>query len=102
MRNRASAQQARERKKHFMAHIEVRAKELDASVLHLESRVSLLERENWSLRALLATATTGGAAPAAVGLPRGARCDAAVARVEPVPVAASLAMDDSALLVAAC
>ncbi len=64
LRNRASAQQARERKKHFMNGIEGRAKELDDCVLSLESRVSVLERENATLRALIKTATPSCAAPA--------------------------------------
>jgi hypothetical protein len=56
MRNRASAQQARERKKLWMNNIESRHAHLETAVTSLESRHALLERENWTLRALLKTA----------------------------------------------
>ena len=57
MRNRASAQQARERKKNWTSSIEERARELQLCVEHLQGRANMLERENWALRALLKTAT---------------------------------------------
>jgi transcription factor HY5 len=73
LRNRASAQQARERKKHYMTSIEVRARDMEAAVSSLESRHALLERENWTLRALLKTATSAPASmrppPAATATP---------------------------------
>ena len=62
MRNRASAQQARERKRDWMAGIEERAQALDSKVLTLTNQVNQLERTNWTLRALIKTATASGPA----------------------------------------
>ena len=62
MRNRASAQQARERKRDWMAGIEERASSLETKVLELTSQVNALERTNWTLRSLLKTATASAAA----------------------------------------
>ena len=60
MRNRASAQQARERKRDWMAGIEERASTLESRVAELTSTVNALERTNWTLRALIKTATASG------------------------------------------
>ena len=62
MRNRASAQQARERKRDWMAGIEERASALDSRVAELTSQVNALERTNTTLRSLIRTATASAAA----------------------------------------
>ena len=63
MRNRASAQQARERKRDWMAGIEERASTLDNAVAELTSKVNALERTNWALRALIKTASASAVPP---------------------------------------
>jgi transcription factor HY5 len=50
LRNRVSAQQARERKKAYMSTLESRSKETEQRVLVLEQQVNKLERENFMLR----------------------------------------------------
>jgi transcription factor HY5 len=50
LRNRVSAQQARERKKAYLSDLEVRSKELEQRNAELEERVSTLQRENQMLR----------------------------------------------------
>lgn len=50
LRNRVSAQQARERKKAYLSDLEVRSKELEHRTAELEERVSTLQRENQMLR----------------------------------------------------
>lgn len=50
LRNRVSAQQARERKKAYLSDLEVRSKELEHRNAELEERVSTLQRENQMLR----------------------------------------------------
>ena len=62
MRNRASAQQARERKRDWMAGIEERASTLEDRVAQLSNQVNALERTNWTLRSLIKTATASAAA----------------------------------------
>jgi hypothetical protein len=62
MRNRASAQQARERKRDWMAGIEERASTLESRVADLTSTVNALERTNWTLRSLIKTATSSASA----------------------------------------
>jgi len=55
LRNRVSAQQARERKKAYLSDLEVRSKELEHRNAELEERVSTLQRENQMLRQVLAS-----------------------------------------------
>eukprot|EP01018_Ginkgo_biloba_P018154 Gb_12012 [translate_table: standard] len=50
LRNRVSAQQARERKKAYLNELETRAKELEQRNSELEERVSTLHKENHMLR----------------------------------------------------
>ena len=68
LRNRVSAQQARERKKTYLKEIENHTSMLEASVAALEQRVQSLERENAMLRQLLksSSATAGGAGSSAL------------------------------------
>lgn len=53
LRNRVSAQQARERKKAYLGELEVRSKELEHRNAELEERVSTLQRENQMLRQIV-------------------------------------------------
>ncbi len=57
MRNRLSAQQARERKKAYHQSIETKTRELDERHATLVERVTTLEAENKTLRSLLRTVT---------------------------------------------
>lgn len=50
LRNRVSAQQARERKKAYLSDLETRSRELENKNAELEERVSTLQRENFMLR----------------------------------------------------
>lgn len=50
LRNRVSAQQARERKKAYLNDLEARVKELETKNSELEERVSTLQNENQMLR----------------------------------------------------
>ncbi|KAL7159085.1 hypothetical protein ABFS83_01G005300 [Erythranthe nasuta] len=50
LRNRVSAQQARERKKAYMIDLEARVKELETKNSELEERLSTLQNENQMLR----------------------------------------------------
>lgn len=50
LRNRVSAQQARERKKAYLSELEVRVKELEKKNTELEERLSTLQNENQMLR----------------------------------------------------
>ncbi|GFQ04917.1 transcription factor hy5, partial [Phtheirospermum japonicum] len=59
LRNRVSAQQARERKKAYMVDLEARVKELETKNSELEERASTLQNENQMLRQILKN-TTGG------------------------------------------
>jgi len=56
MRNRLSAQQARERKKAYTTTIENKTRDLDSRYAALQERVCTLEQENKALRALCRTA----------------------------------------------
>jgi predicted nuclease with TOPRIM domain len=50
LRNRVSAQQARERKKAYLGELEVRVKDLEKRNSELEERLSTLQNENQMLR----------------------------------------------------
>lgn len=50
LRNRVSAQQARERKKAYLSDLEVRVKDLEQKNSELEERLSTLQNENQMLR----------------------------------------------------
>lgn len=50
LRNRVSAQQARERKKAYLVDLEVRVKELESKNAEVEERLSTLQNENQMLR----------------------------------------------------
>lgn len=50
LRNRVSAQQARERKKAYLNELEVRVKEIEKKNSELEERLSTLQNENQMLR----------------------------------------------------
>eukprot|EP00239_Pterosperma_sp_CCMP1384_P001800 CAMPEP_0197848046 /NCGR_PEP_ID=MMETSP1438-20131217/7893_1 /TAXON_ID=1461541 /ORGANISM="Pterosperma sp., Strain CCMP1384" /LENGTH=253 /DNA_ID=CAMNT_0043460173 /DNA_START=267 /DNA_END=1028 /DNA_ORIENTATION=- len=58
LRNRVSAQQARERKKAYLGDLEVKSKEIEDRNAELEQRVNTLERENFMLRQILKNTTT--------------------------------------------
>jgi predicted nuclease with TOPRIM domain len=53
LRNRVSAQQARERKKAYVSELEVKMKELEQRNAVLEERVSTLQQENAMLRKVI-------------------------------------------------
>lgn len=57
LRNRVSAQQARERKKAYLNELETKAKELQQRNSELEERVSTLQNENYMLRQVLKNMT---------------------------------------------
>ncbi|KAG9133459.1 hypothetical protein Leryth_013269 [Lithospermum erythrorhizon] len=59
LRNRVSAQQARERKKAYLIDLEGKVKELETKNAELEERLSTLQNENQMLRQILKN-TTGG------------------------------------------
>lgn len=53
LRNRVSAQQARERKKAYLVDLEVRVKELESKNAEVEERLSTLQNENQMLRQVI-------------------------------------------------
>lgn len=57
LRNRVSAQQARERKKAYLNELETKAKELQQRNAELEERVSTFQNENFMLRQVLKNMT---------------------------------------------
>lgn len=57
LRNRVSAQQARERKKAYLTELEAKAKDLELRNAELEQRVSTLQNENNTLRQILKNTT---------------------------------------------
>ncbi|KAK4783069.1 hypothetical protein SAY86_007443 [Trapa natans] len=59
LRNRVSAQQARERKKAHLTDLEVRVKDLERKNAELEERLSTLQNENQMLRQILKNTTAG-------------------------------------------
>ncbi|KAL6602948.1 hypothetical protein ACP70R_043309 [Stipagrostis hirtigluma subsp. patula] len=63
LRNRVSAQQARERKKAYLSELEVRVKDLERRNSELEERVSTLQNENQMLRQVLKNTTVNRRGP---------------------------------------
>ncbi|CAM8961265.1 unnamed protein product [Rhodiola kirilowii] len=65
LRNRVSAQQARERKKAYLNDLEMRLKELEKKNSELEEKLSTLQNENQMLRQILknTTASRRGSKP---------------------------------------
>ncbi|GAA0184533.1 DNA-binding transcription factor [Lithospermum erythrorhizon] len=59
LRNRVSAQQARERKKAYMIDLEVKVKELETKNAELQEKLSTLQNENQMLRKILKNTTAG-------------------------------------------
>ncbi|XP_031114433.1 transcription factor HY5-like [Ipomoea triloba] len=59
LRNRVSAQQARERKKAYLTDLEAKVKELETKNAELEERLSTLQNENQMLRHILKNTTAG-------------------------------------------
>ncbi|KAM7257092.1 hypothetical protein ACFE04_012833 [Oxalis oulophora] len=59
LRNRVSAQQARERKKAYLSELETRVKDLEKKNSELEERLSTLQNENQMLRHILKNTTAG-------------------------------------------
>lgn len=57
LRNRVSAQQARERKKAYLSSLEQQEDEKERRMNELENRVRILERENQMLRQVIQTVT---------------------------------------------
>ncbi|CAL9043917.1 unnamed protein product [Musa acuminata subsp. burmannicoides] len=57
LRNRVSAQQARERKKAYLNDLEAKVKDLEAKNSELEERMSTLQNENNMLRQILKNTT---------------------------------------------
>ncbi|KAH7416437.1 hypothetical protein KP509_14G091500 [Ceratopteris richardii] len=53
LRNRVSAQQARERKKAYLSDLEARIKEIEQKNAELEEKVSILQQENVMLRKII-------------------------------------------------
>ena len=52
LRNRVSAQQARERKKSYVQNLEQKARDQEQSLTEMEQRIIKLERENVMLRSV--------------------------------------------------
>jgi hypothetical protein len=74
LRNRVSAQQARERKKAYMSTLEDERRNIQTKMAEMEARINTLERENFMLRQVEKNATqrkSGGAGHEKVGLALG-------------------------------
>ncbi|RCV22478.1 hypothetical protein SETIT_4G224000v2 [Setaria italica] len=63
LRNRVSAQQARERKKAYLSELEVRVNDLEKRNSELEERLSTLQNENQMLRQILKNTTVNRRGP---------------------------------------
>ncbi|XP_078432370.1 transcription factor HY5-like isoform X1 [Wolffia australiana] len=59
LRNRVSAQQARERKKAYLTELEAKVSEIEKRNSELEERLSTLQNENQMLRHILKNASAG-------------------------------------------
>ena len=64
LRNRVSAQQARERKKSYVSSLEDRAKDLETQISNFEQKVNKLEKENGMLRNVIKNIQPAGRASA--------------------------------------
>ncbi len=53
LRNRVSAQQARERKKSYVQDLEAKCQSQDQKTAQMEQRIKVLERENVMLRSVI-------------------------------------------------
>jgi transcription factor HY5 len=60
LRNRVSAQQARERKKAYMSTLEEERRAMEAKTAALEAKINTLERENFMLRQVVKNSTKAG------------------------------------------
>ena len=60
LRNRVSAQQARERKKAYMSTLEDERRAMEAKTAALEAKINTLERENFMLRQVVKNSTKAG------------------------------------------
>ncbi|XBI39591.1 hypothetical protein VPH35_124333 [Triticum aestivum] len=67
LRNRVSAQQARERKKAYMGELEAKVKDLETRNSELEERLSTLQNENQMLRQILKNTTGNRRGPGGSG-----------------------------------
>uniref|UniRef100_A0A0D9VDH9 Transcription factor HY5 n=1 Tax=Leersia perrieri TaxID=77586 RepID=A0A0D9VDH9_9ORYZ len=67
LRNRVSAQQARERKKAYLSDLEVKVKDLEKKNSELEERFSTLQNENQMLRQILKNTTVSRRGPGSSG-----------------------------------
>ncbi|KAF8691452.1 hypothetical protein HU200_003549 [Digitaria exilis] len=63
LRNRVSAQQARERKKAYLTDLEVKVKDLEKKNSEMEERLSTLQNENQMLRQILKNTTVSRRGP---------------------------------------
>ncbi|KAK3152446.1 hypothetical protein QOZ80_2BG0158960 [Eleusine coracana subsp. coracana] len=63
LRNRVSAQQARERKKAYLTDLEVKVKELEKKNSEMEEKFSTLQNENQMLRQILKNTTVSRRGP---------------------------------------
>ena len=59
LRNRVSAQQARERKTAYMSTLEDDRRDIEAKMAEMEAKINTLERENFMLRQVAKNATQG-------------------------------------------
>ncbi|XP_020080943.1 transcription factor HY5-like [Ananas comosus] len=69
LRNRVSAQQARERKKAYLNDLEAKVKDLEKKNSELEERLSTLQNENQMLRQILKNTTLSRRGDRAVAVP---------------------------------
>ncbi|EEE56523.1 hypothetical protein OsJ_05807 [Oryza sativa Japonica Group] len=79
LRNRVSAQQARERKKAYLNDLEVKVKDLEKKNSELEERFSTLQNENQMLRQILKNTTVSRRGPVLLKIPKSGLREAAPA-----------------------
>uniref|UniRef100_A0A0D9YNX9 Transcription factor HY5 n=1 Tax=Oryza glumipatula TaxID=40148 RepID=A0A0D9YNX9_9ORYZ len=77
LRNRVSAQQARERKKAYLNDLEVKVKDLEKKNSELEERFSTLQNENQMLRQILKNTTVSRRGPVLPKIPKSGLREAA-------------------------